>query len=454
MSGHRPFHVKSRAADEGATKRRERKACMKLNEESGNQGTADISRRTLLKSTTGIAGIAFILRPVMQAMGAQVSKAYDYSKKYLWDVKRVWNIGEELRTMRERMPQAGTPNFDLDRLINSPMGEALVLMFENFIKYTNEMDPELLKYYATLGKGLKKELFQADTYMERWSCYTPLSMYTSENKGRKYAFMFLLHGSNCSIEWEEANGFLPLAGRDEVIVVAPQNHSEPNLIRILNEVKNRHPVDESRIYSMGYSQGGGQTTQVTLKHPEIFAANAPCGNFPFNRASTTGFSNQNPITEEDVQNFRNYDLPTVIVAGQEEFLYIYPLNADATPPPSAARRMAMTAEAKIELMNRRLRAMRCPEHKPEEYLSLKASQDIVKRKIGVPFDRTSVEKIFGVDHYIGDFKNDRGETYLRMISIEGMPHWLHPTTAELTWKFMKRFSRDPMTKKLLVSGTP
>jgi hypothetical protein len=424
---------------------------MKLNGEGGNQGGAGISRRALLKSTTRITGVAYFLKPCWAASAAQVSKPYDYPKKYLWDVKRVWNIGEELRTMRERMPQAGTPNFDLDRLIDSPMGEGFVGMFENFIKYINEMDPELLKYYANLGRGLKKELFQGDTYMERWSCYTPLSMYRSENRDRKYPFMFLLHGSNCSIEWEEANGFLPLAARDEVIVVAPQNHSEPNVIRILNEVKSKYPVDQSRIYSMGYSQGGAQTTQVTLKHPEMFAANTPCGNFPFNRASTTGSSNQQPITEEDVQNFRQYDLPTIIVAGQEEFLYVYPLNTDANPPPSAARRIAMTAASKIELMNRRLRAMRCPEHKVEEYLSLKESPDIVKRKIGVPFDRTSVERILGVDHYIGDFQNDRGEYYLRMISIEGMPHWLHPTMAELTWNFMKRFSRDPVTRKLVVS---
>ncbi len=97
----------------------------------GSNGGRTIGRRTILKSAAGIASIAYGLtwsKPV----NAYDARDYDYPKKYLWDVKRVWNIGEQLRTMRERMPQAGSAKFDLDRLINSAMGESLVVMFENF----------------------------------------------------------------------------------------------------------------------------------------------------------------------------------------------------------------------------------------------------------------------------------------------------------------------------------
>jgi poly(3-hydroxybutyrate) depolymerase len=424
---------------------------MKPNKASDSNSTGTISRRTMLKSTAGIAGIASVLTGGKAASAAQISKPYDYPKKHLWDVKRVWNINEQPKTMRERMPQAGNPNFYLDRLIDSHMGESLVVMFENFINYTNEMDPELLKYYANLGKGLKKELFQADAFMERWSCYTPLSMYRPESKGRKYPFMFVLHGGNCSIEWEEANGFLPLAARDEVIAVAPQNHSVPNLMRILSEVKSKYPVDESRIYSIGYSQGGNQTNLVTLAHPEIFAACAPGpGPFP---GGGGGAGNPDPLSDEVIENFKKYTLPMISVGGQTEMTYIYPFTADR---PAQAGGPAVSANSsgkgKIDRLQRRLRAMRCREPKAEEFYAMAKSDDIVKRKMEVPFDRTSVEKILGVDHYIGDFKNDQGDYYMRMISIENMPHWLHPTTAELAWKFMKRFSRDPVTKKLIVSA--
>ncbi|MGO9112650.1 MAG: hypothetical protein ACLP9L_25745, partial [Thermoguttaceae bacterium] len=345
---------------------------MKPNEASGSNSAATISRRTMLKIPAGIAGIPYILTRSKAASAAQstTAKPYDYPKKYLWDVKRVWNIGEQLRTMRERMPQAGSPNFDLDRLINSLMGESLVVMFENFIKYTNEMDPELLKHYANLGKGLKKELFQADAYMERWSCYTPLSMYKPEGKDRKYPFMFLLHGGNCSIEWEEANGFLPLAARDEVIVVAPQNHSVSNVMRILSEVKSKYPVDESRIYSMGYSQGGNQTNLVTLAHPEIFAACAP-GPSPFpggGAAGSQGFS------DEVIQNFRKYTLPMISVGGQTEFTYIFPLTGDRPAQAGGPAATANTSgKGKIDLLQRRLRAMRCREPERTTQLEPKLS---------------------------------------------------------------------------------
>jgi hypothetical protein len=440
---------------------------MKLREPNGGDDVLTISRRTMLKSAPVLAGMAFILAPGKAVRGAQAGKAqttakpYDYPKKYLWDVKRSWNIGEPLRGMRDRMPQAGYSSFDLDRLINSSMGEALVVMFENFIKYTNEMDPELLKYYAGLGKGLKKELFQADVFMERWSCYTPLSMYKPESKKRKYPFMFLLHGGNCSIEWEEANGFLPLAARDEVIVVAPQNHSASNVIRILNEVKSKYPVDESRIYSMGYSQGGAQTNRVTLAYPQIFAACAP-GPSPFSSGPGDAV-NPDTSSDEVMQNFRKYTMPRISVGGQTEFSYYYPVYEDRpasapspAPPPGVERRPSAngSAKAKIEVLQRCLRAMRCREAQAEEFYATAKSDDIVKRKMGIPFDRTSVEKILGVDHYIGDFKNDQGDYYLRVISIENMPHWLHPTTAELAWKFMRRFSRDPVTGKLIVSANP
>jgi hypothetical protein len=426
---------------------------MKRDEAGDSEGPGTISRRTMLKSASAVAGITCIFGAGKGAGAVQVSRPnatgapYDYPKKYLWDVKRVWNINEQPRTLRERMPQAGSPDFVMDRLINSPMGESLVLMMENFIKYTNEMDPELVTFYAKLGKGLKKELFQADTYAERWSCYTPYSLYKPEGKGRKYPFMFLLHGGNCSIEWEEANGFLPLAARDEVIVVAPQNHSVSNLIRILSEVKDKYPVDESRVYSMGYSQGGTQTNRVTLAYPHIFAACAPGPRpFPLGAGDT---ANTDLSSDEVMQNFRRYTLPMISVGGQAEFNYFYPINAD---PPSQGTGSSVPAKTKIDFMQRRLKAMRCREPKAEEFYAMANSDDIVKRKTGVPFDRTSVEKILSVAHYIGDFKNDQGDYYLRMISIENMPHWLHPTTAELAWKFMKRFSRDPLTKRLAISA--
>jgi hypothetical protein len=424
---------------------------MKPNGASGNNDAAAISRRTLLKSAAGFAGLAGILAlgraegATQAGQSAATVTPYDYPKKYLWDIKVVWDFGGQPRTLRERLPDAGKPLFDLNRLINSRQGEALVINFENYItRGATPMDPEALKYYANLEKGLKKELFQ--TGNERWSCYTPLSMYKPEGKGRKYPFMFIVHGGQGPIEFEESNGFLRLAARDEVIVVAPQNQEENNMLRILGEVKSKYPVDERRVYAMGYSNGGSHTNLLTLMHPELFAAAAPSPRpFPLlgNEEQNLGY-----FSSEAIENFRKHTLPMVCIGGQEEYNYYYPINRD---PVEVKTNTAIPAKLKIELVRRRLKTMRCRVPEPEEFYAMAKSEDIVKRNMGVPFDRTSTETILGLKHWIGDFKNEDGDYYFRMISIENMPHFLHPTTPELIWNFVKHFSRDPKTKKLNVA---
>ena len=50
----------------------------------------------------------------------------------------------------------GAGRIDMDKLVNSPFGEQMILAMENFITYTDEMDPKLVAYYQRIG--LKKEL--------------------------------------------------------------------------------------------------------------------------------------------------------------------------------------------------------------------------------------------------------------------------------------------------------
>jgi hypothetical protein len=416
---------------------------------SSGIGTADISRRRMLQGAVELAGLAGILAHGRNAAAAQAATpaAFEYPKKYLWDVKVPWDPAprDQPRTLRERLPEAGKPSFDLERLINSPQGEALVSNFELYItRFTRSMDPEVLDYYAKLEKGLKKEMFGSGD--ERWSCYTPLSMYRRAGKGRKYPLMIIVHGGTGQIEFEEANGFLRLAARDEVIVIAPMNQEENNMLRVLSEVKSRYPVDEGRVYAMGYSNGGSHTNLVTTMRPDLFAAAAPSPR-PF---VLLGSDEQNLayFSDEAIENFRRYTLPMVCVGGLEEYNYYYPINQD---PVEIKTNTAISAKLKIELVRRRLRMMRCRVPEPEEFHAMAGSEDIAKRNMGVPFDRTSVQTILGLKHWIGDFRNDAGDYCFRMVCIENMPHFLHPTTPDLIWSYIRRFSRDTRTKKLVVA---
>jgi hypothetical protein len=258
--------------------------------------------------------------------------------------------------------------------------------------------------------------------------------------------MFISHGGTGQIEFEEGNGFLRLAARDEVIVVVPMNQEEHNMLRVFDEVKKSYPVDESRVYAMGYSNGGSHVNLLTLMRPELFAAAAPSPR-PFPLLGTDE-QNLAYFSNEAMENYRKYSPPMICVGGQEEYNYYYPINAD---PAEVKTNTAVSARLKIELLRRRLQMQRCRVPEPEEFYAMAKSEDVVKRNIGVPFDRTFVQTIAGLYHWIGDFRNDNGDYFFRMISIENSPHFLHPTTPGLVWDFISRFSRDPVTKQIIVA---
>ena len=390
---------------------------------------------------------------------------YQYPEKYLWDIPHVWNKPENgdrtLVSLRERTPTVASESCDLEAIIDSEMGRQMVVQFEDFIRFGDEMDPVLLEKWEHTGKGLRKEIFQREDFWERWVVYTPLSLHRPENKGRTYPLLFVLHGGGMPVNWEECSGFLPIAAREELIVCLPQNHSVENMMRIFGELKKRYPVDESRVYSTGYSQGSMQTNALMFAHPEILAAVAPCGCLagPFSTCM---------VEEDAVQKAAKLRIPTFIMCGQQEGLYLVPYYEDAPAGggmyganrPNIGKKdeseedkklalPAPTKEFKLESLNLRLRASNCEEVSMEQIMQTADSNDIVCRKIGMPFDTTEVQNIYGWDHYIGTVTDRYGDSYLKIVSVENFPHWPIPSMAEMAWDFMKHFSRDPQTGMLV-----
>ncbi len=82
-----------------------------------------------------------------------------------------------------------------------------------------------------------------------------------------------------------------MKGDSEFIIIAPQmsmiqvgeartawRKNEPDLMKILADVKSEYRVDESRLYLTGMSMGGFGSFMVAADHPGMFAAVAPiCG---------------------------------------------------------------------------------------------------------------------------------------------------------------------------------
>ena len=389
----------------------------------------------------------------------------NYQEKYLWDIPVVWNKPEngerELVSLRVRTPRISSEECNIDAIIESEMGRQMVLQFEDFIRFGDEMDPVYVQKWHDLG--LDKQMFQRDDFWGRWAVYTPTSAKLPQNKERKYPLVFVLHGGGMPINWEECSGFLPIAAREELIVCLPQDHSVENIMRIFEILKRDFPVDLSRVYSTGYSQGSMQTNALMFAHPEILAAVAPCG-------CLAGPFAMGMEPEERVQAVAKRRIPTFIMCGQQEGLYLVPYYQDApqagmyganrpnigkanleeeSEEDRKLRMPAPTREFKVESLNLRLRASNCRQVSMDEVLASQESADIVCKKIGMPFDKTEVRNIFGWEHYIGTVTNKYGDDYLQIVSVENFPHWPIPSMAEMAWEFMKHFSRNVETGELI-----
>jgi hypothetical protein len=84
----------------------------------------------------------------------------------------------------------------------------------------------------------------------------------------------------------------------------------------------------------------------------------------------------------------------------------------------------------------------------DEILATKNSPNEVIRAHGIPYDQTEVREIYGVKHFIGDFKNEKGQFILRFISVDNHPHWPPCTMPALQWEFIAKYGRNPQTKQL------
>ena len=115
---------------------------------------------------------------------------------------------------------------------------------------------------------------------------------------------------------------------------------------------------------------------------------------------------------------------------------------------TACRCRPLNAAYKVESLNLRLRSCNCPEVTLEEVLACAESEDLVCRRIGMPFSKTEVRRIYGCDHYIGTVTDRYGDDTLQIVSVDNFPHWPAPSMAELVWEFLRHYSRDPETGAL------
>ncbi|MBR0463071.1 MAG: hypothetical protein IJJ23_01635 [Clostridia bacterium] len=283
--------------------------------------------------------------------------------------------------------------------------------------------------------------------MDKWSSFVPLAAEREPN--RRFPLIFCLHGAHNPIQLTESYGVMQIAAREECIVIAPENENWSSIEALLAYAKAHFPVDDRRVYSIGYSFGGFMTSRNVLAHPEVFAG-AGMGGMLFAGSVKAHDLDGQPyeaydLTEDILRKAESLGVPAVLFMGECEMLRLLPLW---NSPEGEVRDgvIPLNPSDKQTALNNWRRAGQCA---ATSFLSPGDEGDICETRIGARFERCETRLIQGRRYFIGDSVKADGSCLLRTIACEDMVHWPTPAWAELVWEHLSRFARDTVTGKLI-----
>ena len=122
--------------------------------------------KTIFRLVRGAPLLVVWLATVVSA-GAQEAQSYDYADKELWYDTTLY--GGKMSPARI-VAGNGSEGFDVEKFINSEMGERIMAMIKNELVIYGEENwntPEMAKYWA--DRGVIKEVHNRDSRLRR-SC--------------------------------------------------------------------------------------------------------------------------------------------------------------------------------------------------------------------------------------------------------------------------------------------
>lgn len=354
---------------------------------------------------------------------------------------------------KEMMKMMGDKRFDVEAYFASPdakeHSEGMGAMMRG------EMSPATEEYWKNCGKGMKKELHDAEDPLNKWAAYLPLAAVAEMEgggSGRKFPLIFNLHGAHNPILMTEGYGMTQLAAREECIVIAPENENEESVLALIDYAKKNYPLDESRIYLTGYSFGGCMTSRNGWKHPELFAGMGWGGMLFATQMPGHDLDGQwypeYEVTEEMKQRMAELEMPILLFMGENEMLELLPLWRDQSEV-GPDHVIPLMSKDKHEAFNNFRRAAGCGPIEFKDQAYYENHEDAVVRSIGAEFERTEIREDRGRKYFIGDSVKADGECLFRAVAAEKMHHSTTRMLPELIWEQISKYARDPETKKLI-----
>ena len=416
-------------------------------------------------------------------------------KMNLWTDEKDPALKKELNAFESFMYHTNDGRMDVPAFCATEYGQELARRLE--LRAEIQFDPfgeRAMAYYRSLG--VTKQLFDTEDFYTQWLLYSP----EEPEPGKEYPLMIWNHGGSNSIQSEETVVSFPrMLAKEGFLFMMAQNTNPDNILRLIEEVNARIPVDRSRIYIGGFSQGASQAQGAVFHYPQVFAGLVTSGNDVFR--PWDNFDER--YTVEEYAAFHSMHMPVMQLAGECEPFFYAPLNnwghiiwnpkekeqnpydfgycdsyfvpgrepekdptrihgthrgkAGETLPGGV--RMSSMYEPKdgedfaawmVQTLNIRLALQDVEPRDAGRCIAyLDTPDDELHHVNGVYADREEIRTIGGLKHYISGFTCREGwESYV-WITVENTEHWPQVTLGELAWEYLKQFRRDPVTKKIV-----
>lgn len=231
---------------------------------------------------------------------------------------------------------------------------------------------------------------------------------------KKVPLILYLCGTGCDPEKQPVeSGYADLVQKEDIIVVSPDYNNAATysqvdrLVNLIAAMKRNYPVDETRVYSLGFSNGGATSVALTSEHPELFAGIAAYG------------------WMVDLKNKDNgCEMPFQVVQGTKEFVTE---DADSNPAVMADEQEAIHSLLVYDHM-----------------ISENTKADYQKTPYwGYEPSSAKKEMHHGVQWTINDYqKAGYADPYAQFLLVDGADHQPHAEEASYSWNFLKHFHRN------------
>ena len=357
--------------------------------------------------------------------------------------------GSSTMSIRDFYNRMGSPDFDFERYFSSGMLPQILELGENYLLHSESsqcMCNETLAYWEK--RGLKKEYIK--DLNGDYIVFSPSHL----KSGKKYPLIFTIYGGNPNLYFVETLGWTHLAAEEELIQVIPTVEFEdrnPSIDRdrpfeLLDQLIEKYPVDETRIYMTGFSHGGILSQWNGIAYYKRFAGICPSGIRPGDggpkRVGPSFMLRYDYPVDEEVERCH---VPVVYCIGMAEQPQHLPLYHENHEPV-----FEHYLDEHVSMLKPITRMNETPGIDEQTILDCAKSDDPCVRAIGLPLTNTHIETYYGAKHYFGDVASNDGIIRTRYIAVENQPHHPSAAWARLSWEFISRFRRDPVTHESIL----